>query len=156
MPVTNASNISAMPDAGTYDQVSRVVDGPQIMADAIEKFRTQKNTSRANLANALVKAMSTAPLDPENAISQERARETNEQTLHAKIEAAEEVKKILEKYICDLNTTQPALLHTVIQTKVDELEAQMKVEHEETEVLKKQLKFLCSLLHDASPSAKKS
>jgi hypothetical protein len=141
-------------DAGTYQQVSNVVDAPRILANAIEQFKAQRTTGRTDLASALVKDLATAPLNVESAINREKAWKTSDETLVAKIEAADELKEILEKYIGDLKTTQPDVLRTVLHAKVDELEAQVKVEHEEAEVLREQIKFLRSLLHDVNASQK--
>ena len=150
MANTSAPVLAAVPDDGTYQKINNIVDAPRALASAIDQLKTQRAAARRTLASTLANDLATASINVDTAIAKEQAWKTSDEAFAAKIKAAEDLKEIFEKQIEDLETTQPEVLRTVLQTKIDELEAEIKVEHEQTELVREQIKFLRSLLHEVN------
>ena len=150
MANTSAPALAVVDDAGTYQKINNIVDAPRTLDTAIGQFKTQRAAARSALANTVATDLAAASLNVDTAIAKEQAWKTSDEALAAKIKAAEDLKEIFEKQIEDLTTTQPEVLKSVLQTKIDELEAEVKIEHEQAEVVREQIKFLRSLLHEVN------
>ena len=155
MPNTSAPALTVVDDASTYQRINNTVDTQGILRTSIEQFKTQRVSARTALISALAKDLEAASLNVDIASAKLEAFNKNDEALAAKIKSAEELKEIFEKQIDDLTKTQPYLMQTVLNAKIAELEAEVKVEHEQTELVREQIKFLRSLLHDVNASTKK-
>ncbi len=147
--------LSVVPDDNTYQKVNNIVDAPRALATTIAQFEAQRAAARTTLTSALLKDLEVASLNVDSAIEKKKAWNASDEALAAKIKDAEELKEIFEKEIEELKKNEPEVLQTVLQTKVDELEAEVKVENEQTNVLKEQIRFLRSLLDDLSATTNK-
>lgn len=151
MPNTSAPILAAVPNDV---EMSNIVDAPGALDTAIEQFKAQRAAARSALASTLANDLATASLNVDTAIAKEQAWKASDAALAAKIEAAEELKKIFERQIDDLAKNQPEELRTVLHTKIAELEAEVKIENKQTELVRGKIKCLRSLLHHVNESTK--
>jgi len=136
---TVPAQFAVVAGAGIYKEVENTIDALDRLKAAVVEFKKKRAEAEAELANALGKDLSSAPLNVERAIGQLNVEKAKVEGLNAKIASAEELQVIIQAMIDELKATQSDALKVVLHRKLEQLEAEVAAEEDKEAALKDQI-----------------
>ena len=143
MPDQPAPNqLSVVPDLQTQEDIENILDAPRKLTEAIENLEKQLVDADDELAQSLVKGLTT-PLGGVDRIAHYKdIRKAKVEALTKKIKDAEEAREIIEQRKRNLKEKHPEAFKAFLQRKLAQLEKDAAAEGEKLAVLQIQIHAL--------------
>jgi hypothetical protein len=148
MPTQTATTPLTVVPGPDIQDIQNTFDARMTLTEAIEDLKKKRADAKADLAQAIAKALAAAPLNVDTAVAQYDAGKKSDDALAAKIKACEELRPIIKEHEEELKKTQRDAVAAYLEVKLGKLEAEMSSEEGKEALLKHEITETKKLLRE--------